>query len=335
MEQYSKRSVMLLRRLSSDSRTSISDIAKELKCSRATVTKMMEMLEEKLGIKYTLEVNEYALKDAQRHLITISFTKKPTAEFLKEFFDHERFVQEVYMTEGAFDLMIYTRTSDPITYITWETYLASALADYGALLKPCEIVETQFGFFPLDDSFVDEIGGKVKVDAVDKKLLVLLNQNSRMSVAEMSRRVKLRDSTIRYRIFRMKREGLIRRFTLIIQRPPQEYPMVYLNTYRFNRGIADRFLRLITFWMEQDTELTLLNPFQIIAPVSGSYRSFAFTIFENKEEMEEKVIHFQTRLFKADEIKINNAKITGVLKGFYPFRSQVMRDHYHRIAWKG
>lgn len=54
----------------------------------------------------------------------------------------------------------------------------------------------------------------MRTDDSDKKLLALLSANSRESIAELSRKLKLSRSTVKDRVERLERSGIIRGYTL-------------------------------------------------------------------------------------------------------------------------
>lgn len=56
------------------------------------------------------------------------------------------------------------------------------------------------------------VGKKVKLDVKDKKILVLLSENSRMAVSKIAKKIRLSKDTVNYRIKRMKKLGVILRF---------------------------------------------------------------------------------------------------------------------------
>jgi len=55
-----------------------------------------------------------------------------------------------------------------------------------------------------------------ELDEVDRTLLTLLIENSRLSHAELGRRVKLSRAAVRERVNRLVRRGVIERFTVVL-----------------------------------------------------------------------------------------------------------------------
>lgn len=334
MEFFTATEKLILRALSTDSRASVTQLAKLAKCSRVTVMKNIKVLEEKLDIKYTLEIDESRLGGSERHIVVMKFLIKPPAEVLYDFFKNDDYAQEVYITKGAFDLFVYVRAVDPVSYIKWETYIAAELSKYRPIFRPSEYTVAQFGFWPLNNSFVNEINKSTKISENDKKILLLLNQNSRMSISEISKAVGRGKGTVRYRLLKLKESGIIKRFTIAVQKPPQSYLIMHFSNYRFNVGINERMLVLRKRYKEADSNgLPLLTTFQIVAPTSGSFRSFGFSLFYNEEDAIEMVPKMHKQIFAKDNIDIKYVRITKVVKGLLPLRNLDIKSNYLPITW--
>ena len=76
-DEYSVVTRRIVRILSENARASVSDISKTTKLSRKTVTDRIKRLEEEMGLKYTIELNEEALGLSSPHLILVTFKEKP------------------------------------------------------------------------------------------------------------------------------------------------------------------------------------------------------------------------------------------------------------------
>ncbi|MDE1810564.1 MAG: Lrp/AsnC family transcriptional regulator [Candidatus Micrarchaeota archaeon] len=333
MEYYSFREKEIVRELSRNSRATITELARAAKCSRITARRALDAVEKKLDIRYTLEINEESMGATERHIITVKFARSPPTKFLERLFAKEDAVHAAYAAQGDYDLIIYARTSDPISYIKWETHLASELSDYGAVIRPSEFVIAQFGYMPLNDSFVDNIHSEVKLTQKDKLLLRLLNQNSRMSYEELSKAARLNDETVRYRIFRMKKAGIIKRFTIAAQRPLNEYVLSFFVNYKFNRTTKDRSAMARSYYTKPEGPTYILSAFQMLAPITGSYRFFAIGIYASEREAQEKAIAPHIAIFRKENVEMARARITAPIKGILPFRSLNVAENYLTISW--
>ena len=61
---------------------------------------------------------------------------------------------------------------------------------------------------------LNNMGGILDLDEVDRAILHNLRQDSRMSLQEISRRSGIADATVQFRLKRMKSQGVIERFTI-------------------------------------------------------------------------------------------------------------------------
>ena len=334
MEYYSFKEKEIVKELSKNSRATITDLARVAKCSRITAKRALDALERRLGIRYTLEINEESMGATERHILTVRFTRRPDQAFLNRFFSKDPAVHAVYSAQGDYDLIIYARTSDPVSYIKWETHLAAELSDYGPIIKPSEFVLAQFGYMTLTDSFVDSINPRIKLTEKDKQLLRLLNQNSRMSYEELSRKTGLNDETVRYRVFRLRNSGIIKRFTIAVQQPINDYVLSFFVNYRFNKTTKERSSLARFQYTKPDGATYILTPYQMLAPITGSYRFFVMGLYSSEREAVDKAIRPHIEIFKKENVEISRARITGAIKGILPFRNLNIAENYITINWE-
>ena len=326
---------MLLRELSNNSRSTVTNLSEQIGCSRITTSRLLRRLVEKLKIRFTLELNTSRLGISERHIVMVKFARKPDVKALRDFFGADMYSQNVYLTEGDYDLLIYAVTGNPVDYIRWETKVASELSEYGVVIRPSEYVFAHFGYMPLSNDFVGFIDKYNKqIDDDDKRILSLLNQDSRMGYREMAEKLKMKEDTIRYRIFTLRKSEVIRRFTIAVQEPIGLYPISYFINYRFNKTTTStRFALARESYMNADDHNPLLNTFQFVAPISGSYRSFGIALFKGKEAALEGAVTHHQRIFNKEDIEITYAGISGVIKGLLPFRNLDIRTNYVKVEW--
>ena len=63
---------------------------------------------------------------------------------------------------------------------------------------------------------IEEKSKQPMLDDLDKKLLTILQDNARESASEISRKTGYNENTIRYRIERLKKSGVIKEFTALL-----------------------------------------------------------------------------------------------------------------------
>ena len=330
------REKLMLRELSNDSRASVTRIAKVAKCSRVTAGKLLDALSKELDIRFTLEIDLNTLGALDRHVIAIKLPKKPQPGVLEDLFTkEEKYVHDVYLTEGDFDLVVIATASNPIDYIVWETHLAEMLSPYTPNMKPSDISFLNFGYIPLNDNFVYDIRKEMKIDSSDRELLRLLNKNSRMSYSELGRQLNINEDTVRYKVFKLKKSGIIKRFTIAVQKPPQRYILIFFEFWNYiTPNYEERAMQDRAVLINADKELPLLDTFQLSAPLTGSYGNFILGIFNDKVEALQRAVNKHKRIYEKDKIEIKHARITKVLKGVLPLRNLDIKTNYVLVKWE-
>jgi DNA-binding Lrp family transcriptional regulator len=67
-----------------------------------------------------------------------------------------------------------------------------------------------------EDKIEEKARQQSALDDLDKKLLTILQNNARESASEISRKTGYNENTIRYRIERLKKSGVIKEFTALL-----------------------------------------------------------------------------------------------------------------------
>ena len=104
--------------------------------------------------------------------------------------------------------------------------------------------------------------------------------------------------------------------------------------YQFAPGTERRAKNAREHYMSIDGELPVVNTFQFLAPISGSYRFFVIACFENSGDAIEKGINAHKIVFKEDKPQISSAVIRKVLKGYLPIRNTDVRKDYKVVKWE-
>ena len=332
---YTTREKLILRELSSNSRATITYLSKVAGCSRITVIKTIDKLITRLSLKFTLEVNTEKLGLSERYLLAIRLNEKPDEETLKAFFTKDDYAQCVYRTNGTFDILIYAVADSPVNYIKWETRIAESLSKYGPTIMPSRYVFSHFGFMPLNDSFVELINPDQKLDDTDKGMLRLLNRDSRASYSYLGQKLGISEATARYRMFRLIKKGLITRFTVAAQLPGEGYSsIVYFINYTFTKTTSSvSFANARNSYFKDDDMYPMFNNFQLIFPVTGSFRSFGMVLCDTKRAAYDKAVRRHKRIYPNENIRISYGEVTECIKGLFPFRSLDIRKDYKTVSW--
>ncbi len=330
---YGPREKLVLRRLSENSRATTTELAKIARCSRTTVSKLIKQMTEELDIRFTLEVDASKLGTLERHVLMVKLSKNPGAAALEGIFKDEKYVHDVYITEGDFNLVVIATASNPVEYILWETKMIEGLSDFVPVVRPSDLAYLSFGFVPLNDSFVEDIGREIKVDEGEKRILRALNHNSRISYRELANLTGISEDTVRYKVFGLKKKGIIKRFTIAVQRPQSEYILAFFERWTYNKQFDTRAALDREGMMNADAELPLLTTFQFSAPLTGSFGNFAIGVFGDRKEAMQKAIRMHKKIYQKDNVEIKYARIIKVLKGLLPFRNLDTKTNYMVVRW--
>jgi len=96
---------------------------------------------------------------------------------------------------------------------------------------------------------------KVNLDTTDKKILYELDRNSRQSIADLSRKLRLGRDRVAYRMRRLQDEHVLRKFTTTVN--PYKFGLIVYKTYlrlRTNRARIEKFVAALkkhprTYWI--------------------------------------------------------------------------------------
>ncbi len=331
MPIYGFRTHSILRALSEDSRISITELAKILKCSRITAARLLDNVTKQFDIKFGIELDEDRLGMTQRHLLLIKLEKKPRLDELRKMFATDPYVNCAFMCDGGFDLMIHSIANSPMDYTVWESLLPGKLADYGVDIYPSQLMLTNFGYWPVNPQTLLAMADNV--DVKDKELLALLSENSRLGISEIASRLKIGRTTVNYRMHVLHKSEFIKRFTISLNKPLSEYILAYATNYHFNKTSHLRSIKMMEYYKGYDEKLPLMNTFQLLAPMSGSYRFLGISLFDSYASAMKDAIKAHKEIFNQENVKIKHARILDIVKGSYPFRNVDIYSNYRRFKW--
>ncbi|MGC8572375.1 MAG: winged helix-turn-helix transcriptional regulator, partial [Candidatus Micrarchaeia archaeon] len=107
LNSFTKKEIAILRSLSMDARITKTELASRINSKPNTVIRMIEQLNERLGLTYFAQVNLKKL-GFLRYMLFINFlNEKPTIKEIKESFENDPRVLLVATLSNKYDLMIY------------------------------------------------------------------------------------------------------------------------------------------------------------------------------------------------------------------------------------
>jgi DNA-binding Lrp family transcriptional regulator len=334
MLEYSYIKRALLRELGENARESTTTLAKKLKCSRNTVLSNIKSLEREFDLLYTIEFDREAMLLNYVQLWCIKFGKKPKSSELKKIFKEDYQVRLVAETEGDFDLFINMATDSGRNYVNWSLRTALKLIPFIPKIMPSAVAMSHTGFFPIQNEMLARLDlSHLGLDKTDNRILIELNNNSRTSYAIIAKRLGVDVETVRYRMKRMMRHKIIKRFTAVARRPPNDYNIVFFANYELAPGIVERYDEAKDYYTGVDGKLPLFNSFQYLALLSGSHLLFRLGCFESEEAAIRQAVIEHKEIYKEDNPEVSYAKITKVIKGNIPVRNIDMAKDYRAINW--
>jgi DNA-binding Lrp family transcriptional regulator len=321
----------ILRELCSDSRITITELARKLEVSRPVITRHIEAMERELGLRYTLALNYNSLGFTKMHLYHITFSKKPSDEAVLSFLEKSDQIQLAIKTKGDFDLVMFVLSGDEEEHAKWNLSIALEFAKYGVEVNKSDVDIVHHGFIPIDEKTL----AGAKIDNHYRKMLLVLNENSRVQNRTMAKRLGLHEEMVRYYMSKLGSSGIVRRFTTVITTlPPQCANVLFFARYIYREGHVQRIYdkrKLVYFKKEQ--QLPVCNDYQMVLSISGGEQDFAWgTASTVKEALEERV-GLHAKIFRKDSPSIRYGIVEKVLKGYMPMRSVDIKARYRTTQW--
>lgn len=335
MKEYSYLKRWMLRELSENSRTSITNLAKKLKCSRNTVISNLRSLEKELGLFYTIDFNKDRMGFTQNQVLCVTLGIKPSPGELEKIFENDSYVQFAAKTDGDFDLLLKIVMDSSDNYTYWEIRTILSLLPYRPVIKASQIVLIHSGYVHVPNSVIERQDlEQLGLDELDKRIIMLLNSNSRTGYREIAKRLKTDPETVRYRLKKILDTKIIRRFTALVTKPPTDYNVAFFANYRFAPRLRQRYDDARRHYVEIDEKIKIVSSFQYLALMSGSYTLFGLGCFESEEQGIKEVVLAHKSIYKEDNLEMSYAKVTEVLKGYLPITNKDTKRHFHAIKWE-
>lgn len=318
----------IVRKLSEDSRASISDLSKAVGVSRKTVAEKIKAAESALGITYTLDLNERTLGLVSPHLTLVKFEREPDYDEIAKIFSKTYIPQVVMVTKGAYDLVVYSNSFSNSEYALWDKSMQLKLSDYGIRWRTSEVVHKQLGFFPLRN----EVIRRANMEETNKRILEILNDDSRISFSKLSAKLNMHFNTLTYRFRRMLDEKYINRFTLAMEKPKNTTLMSFFGNYTIGRGYEEASANARKAFISDDPD-PIASRYLITAPLIGSYAFFTLGVFDDLASAQKYDIAYHKKSHKNSKVKLEYAEVERVLLGRLPIRSVDTKSEYKTIYW--
>ncbi len=327
-ERYSITARKVLRIISNDSRVKITEIANVLDVSRRTAALKLTSMEKELRLSYTLEFDEERLGLNRPHLIMVKFGSKPDFARIKELLSRSYIPQLAVVVSGTYDMFIYANAMGGTEYVKWDKGMQQLMAAYNGEWHSSEVAHRQLGFFPLRNELIEN----TKIKEKYKKMLYILNNNSRISFQELAKALGMNVNTAVYNFNKLIKLGYIRSFTATVDAPKEVSLMTFFAKYTPSEGYESASATARGAFTEDDPN-PLINRYLLTAPLIGSYDFFTLGAFDSPEVGYKNDVLYHKNLFKKYNIKIFYGSVKDVLMGKLPIRSMDTKKDYKTIVW--
>ncbi len=304
--------VLIIEELSRNSRVMLKTMAEHANVSIKKVGYRLKNLEKKLGIHYTIEPELTTTGLPYEFLVRAKLNAKPDVKHLRELLLPMPNIQFAALADGDFDLFMWGLAPSSSAYSQKvEPAIRAGLEDYLSEWNAHPLLARRAGFFPVDNALISTLA----IRESRRKVLRILNENSRIQVINLAEMLGVEDSTAEYHLKRAR--PFIRRFTAYFEGRGD-----FLHIARFLqlRGKGMDFQvdgrRISELYLKNDPRL--FNRLVYAATPSGGFDTFLFenfTSLEDHEAFEESIKSHHNIIGKHE-----SAKITKVLKGAIPIR---------------
>ena len=100
----------------------------------------------------------------------------------------------------------------------------------------------------MSEEYLIDYGNRVKLDQKDKKILKVLNNNARYTVAEISRKTGIQRDSVLYRINKMRKQKVIRFFHTVLNPSVIDHPIytfVNFTLHNLSEEVEKSFLSFL------------------------------------------------------------------------------------------
>jgi len=152
----------------------------------------------------------------------------------------------------------------------------------------------------------------------EKKVLTILNENSREKISEIAKKVKVKDlDKVIYVIKKLRERGIIKRFTAITTKPGKSIIQAFGATINPSNNHSNY---IINFYNEvvKEEKHQLASDYILITDTIGYFDIFYIANFSRGEDAEKRGAEMYKRIFADELLVIEKAIITDILAGYLP-----------------
>ncbi|MCW6160441.1 MAG: winged helix-turn-helix transcriptional regulator [Candidatus Micrarchaeales archaeon] len=327
--RYSIVTRRILRMLSENSRITLTEMARELHLSRRSVAKRLKRIEQEFGISYTINISKTRIGLNNPHITLVKFRRRPSTAVLCNLFRKSYIPQLVVpVKKGSYDLLIYSNSTSFRDYANWDRDMRSELMQkYGMKWEQSQIVFTRLGHIPVRN----EILQRTRIPERDKKMLMLLNTDSRISLKELAKRMNMNYKTCIYQFNELLKKKYIKRFTIAMEMRESASFMSLFAKYvpSESHSRASSYSRLL---FTKDERNPLISRYILKMSLVGTYDSFAIGVFDNFSKSYKYVVQAYKKLMGSlAPTEVEYGELGRPLLGMLPISSGDISKEYASI----
>lgn len=309
----------LLRLLYLNSRMSVKQLSKELDISYHTVSKYLKLCEEKYSLHYTIDVNTHMLGFSEARLLGVKFERVPDIKLLKKHFENDPLVQNVYLGSGDFNLLIHVIGTEPIKYDVWQYKFRLEFCHYKPRVKECALSVFDEGFMPIRNKLIKE---SKNINESEKKILIELILNSRLRLKDLSKRTKLSQMRVIYKVKKLQALGIIKSFTVCVQNPDKRLFIFYGGAIIPNEfHHPTLLLKVLEKIINEEDIRNTTTDYSVVCDSTGHYDFVGFCNFKDGTACLERGPEYMKKVWESEYPIIDQCILTDLIIGKWPFNS--------------
>ncbi|MCL5434636.1 MAG: hypothetical protein M1559_02920 [Candidatus Marsarchaeota archaeon] len=234
---------LILKELSTNPRDGIAAISKRIGLTYSTTQYWIKKLEQKYGIKYTIEPGFLSHFSLSKFIAIAKFKDiRPNQENLQKLLKANPNVQLAFMARGSYDLFIFFLAKDPLEaeQLIYEIRKSDVLAKCTAEWFSSYYTQA-IGFIPIRDEFFQMLEKRVwhrskehprkekdQIFMREYATLRELNNDGLITFTEIDRRYGLKEGSALYTYQQLLKNEMIFRTTITMQNPPIKDTVVFI-----------------------------------------------------------------------------------------------------------
>ena len=329
IEDVKKSDLKLLTAMSMNSRMPASKLAELTGLNEQTTYSRLKVLENRLDIKYILEIDVEKLGYI-KYLILIKFEDKiPTIEELRKTIEDEYTIQFAVTTRGRYDVVMYVIDKDPLTANNnlFRIRTKPNIRNYRAQWNLIYFAEV-YSFVPISNEFVenvlkDSVWHRTKESPRPNReqlkyrewiLLKELNKDSVTNFSFIDDNFSLPKGTSRYAYDELRNKRIIVRPTISISSLPMKYIGIIMIENIDEDKIQEHRYKYLLEIIKYDEIVNKYSLMGNIGAPNGGIMFFPVTENESIDEIVERI---------DDELqgsKVSSLIVTEIIRGSLCYR---------------